>query len=129
MEQEITVLIIEDDPDIRRYFENTAEFLFSEKVCIAFATGLGDAQVLFEKLIEAGLDMIFIDACLGSRIPNSMPLIKFISTNFQGPIYAMSCNKTFIAPLLRAGCTDTCSKQKFYRPIEQLLLSEQRVSQ
>ena len=117
----INVLIIEDDSDIRKYFVSVVELLFGEKVQLTFATGLEEAFDVFNRINQKGLDLIFVDACLRSQRPNSMPLISHITQNYFGPIYAMSCNKHYVAPLLKAGCNATCTKRELPHKIEILL--------
>lgn len=117
----INVLIIEDDADIIKYFASVVEFLFGEQVQLTFATSLEEAYGVFDRLIRENLDLIFVDACLRSQRPNSMPLIKYIIRSFSGPIYAMSCNQHYVQPLLEAGCSATCTKRELPHKIEVLL--------
>ncbi len=124
MAQGIKVLIIEDDPEIRRYFDDIINALFHEKVDCTFATNIEEARELFEHLLGEGLNMIFVDACLNSNQPNSMPLISHFRLRYQGPIFAMSCNQHYIYPLLRAGCGDSCAKVELPRAIDKYLRCE-----
>jgi len=121
MAQEIKVFIIEDDIGTRNYFAEVIELFFGARVSCTFASGIEDAIATFERLLNNGIDIIFVDACLNSTRPNSMPLVRHIANFYQGPILAMSGNKNFIYPLLEAGCSHHCAKDKFFNVIDEFL--------
>lgn len=128
MEQGIKILIIEDDPDVIHYLECVAELLFGAKVILYFATKLDEGFNQFNDLSLERLDMVFIDACLESQKPDTIPLVKYIAKLFAGPIYAMSGNNHFNQKLILAGCNGVCSKRELPHRIEEFLQEELQAS-
>lgn len=121
MALEVKVLIIEDDSDTRNYFAEIIKLFFGKRVNCIFASSLIEAREAFEKHLSGGIDMIFIDACLQSTRPNSMPLVKHIISSYSGPLFAMSSSQHYISPLLKAGCNSYCLKNKLPECIDKYL--------
>lgn len=86
---------------------------------VVLATTLGQAVRLFQ---ETRPDAVAIDACLGSKKPNSLGFVKFMRHSYTGPIIAISGSKRYNELLLQAGCSHACTKTTLTELIQQLSL-------
>jgi hypothetical protein len=108
------LLIIEDDEfivdDYKRGIHNYDR--------IIFAATIAEARTQF--LANPDLAAIAVDACLGSKEPNTLELIREMKFRFRGPMIAISGLRENRALQLAAGCNEACKKDELPELLVQL---------
>ncbi len=107
------VLIIEDDADARLMFVKQLQHQYF----LVFAASPKEAVELFN---DTAPDFVGVDACVGSRLPNTISLVKFMRQTFHGPMIGISGSKAHNKLLLYAGCSHACKKANFAQTIKTL---------
>lgn len=103
------VLIVDDQPafHIRPKGKLRRSAELREKWEIISAYTEQEARALFLEHSER-IAFVFMDACLTGHTPNTLDLIKWVRTQYDGPMIAMS--SVFNTALIKAGCDQAINK-------------------
>jgi len=110
-------MLVEDENDWRYWMSKKFRRAGIEviEICI-----LDDVNPIFEKVLQTNL--IVMDACVCSRRPNSMPLIKRLrEAGYKNPIIAASESDKCSDLLLEAGASHKAEKREVPKLVLQLL--------
>jgi len=104
------IFIVEDNANLQCMF---AAYIKSSEIIIIPAKNLATGEELFHEY-NGEFDFIAVDACLESKHPDSMELIKhFLAAGFTGEIIAISNSDEFNDELIKAGATRKVLKDHF----------------
>lgn len=111
------VLIIEDDGIA---ILSICTNLENKDIEVLLARTLLEAANLFSA--NQDVDIIVMDACLGSKLPNTITLTEtIVASGFEGHIIASSSKPLFSEDLVKAGATHVVEKNSVVKKILELL--------
>lgn len=112
MEKERKILIIDDDTFFQDVWETLLE---GSGLYILRATSIPEADKMFDD--NPDIELIALDGCVPGHQLNTLQLATKFSTDFSGPIIAISGVSQFQEELIRYGCNGKCEKGILHKKI------------